>query len=163
DQTKQAVQLSTFQVSLNNSKPQCVLTNTVETLLSYRRLFNCFRFVIDSSQGSSTKPFLLIWLLEMDTQIYRMDISKLISLNYHHLNPSHCIKVLYQDCLRSDPDKKSITEAWERDLTIHSLALPNAICLKLLNVLIESTASLPASMRSVNGFYVGLLPLPQAL
>ena len=43
---------------------------------------------------------------------------------------------------------------WYRDLTVHSIELPESSCLSILQILINSTKTLPQSLRLVGDFYV---------
>jgi len=48
----------------------------------------------------------------------------------------------------------SLADKWNKDLTVHSLNLPEHMCCHLLGALARSTASLPKSLRHLDDFYV---------
>lgn len=113
---------------------------------------NYFRFVIEMRNGENKLvPVVVLSILDANSLMYHTSVTVEKSVAY----PRHVIKLLYKDCLREQ--NKSTGFGWRHDFTVHSIELPEALCLSILCILVDSTKHLPQSLRLVNNFYVGYL------
>uniref|UniRef100_W5LC11 E3 ubiquitin-protein ligase E3D n=1 Tax=Astyanax mexicanus TaxID=7994 RepID=W5LC11_ASTMX len=116
-----------------------------------------FRFSIQTPGGKSV---IMLWLLNTDTLIASFServrsCDSLISASDHHLDehqscPAVCaVKVLYLPCTQA---KHQAVNAWQKDITVHPLALPESTCEEILQLLTACTSTLPSSLRSMNSY-----------
>uniref|UniRef100_A0A3B1J8C3 E3 ubiquitin-protein ligase E3D n=1 Tax=Astyanax mexicanus TaxID=7994 RepID=A0A3B1J8C3_ASTMX len=114
-----------------------------------------FRFSIQTPGGKSV---IMLWLLNTDTLIASFServrsCDSLISASDHHLDehqscPAVCaVKVLYLPCTQA-----KAVNAWQKDITVHPLALPESTCEEILQLLTACTSTLPSSLRSMNSY-----------
>ncbi|XP_060778286.1 E3 ubiquitin-protein ligase E3D isoform X2 [Neoarius graeffei] len=122
-----------------------------------------FRFSIQTPDG---KAVIMLWLLNMDTLIASFSekaISSdiLISASDRHPNKHQsrqavrAIKVLYLPCTHGQQDEA--VDAWEKDISVHPLILPQGTCEEVLQLLRSSTKTLPSSLCSMNCYQVAYL------
>uniref|UniRef100_A0A3B1ISQ9 E3 ubiquitin-protein ligase E3D n=1 Tax=Astyanax mexicanus TaxID=7994 RepID=A0A3B1ISQ9_ASTMX len=117
-----------------------------------------FRFSIQTPGGKSV---IMLWLLNTDTLIASFServrsCDSLISASDHHLDehqscPAVCaVKVLYLPCTQAK--HQEAVNAWQKDITVHPLALPESTCEEILQLLTACTSTLPSSLRSMNSY-----------
>ncbi|XP_066539852.1 E3 ubiquitin-protein ligase E3D [Hoplias malabaricus] len=122
-----------------------------------------FRFSIQTPGG---KAMIMLWLLNTDALIASFcekarSSDSLISAADRHLDEHQsclalcAVKVLYLPCTPSKHHEA--VDAWEKDISVHPLALPQSTCEELLELLTACTSSLPASLRSMNSYQVAYL------
>ncbi|KAG9276322.1 E3 ubiquitin-protein ligase E3D [Astyanax mexicanus] len=122
-----------------------------------------FRFSIQTPGGKSV---IMLWLLNTDTLIASFServrsCDSLISASDHHLDehqscPAVCaVKVLYLPCTQAK--HQEAVNAWQKDITVHPLALPESTCEEILQLLTACTSTLPSSLRSMNSYQVAYL------
>ncbi|XP_061800756.1 E3 ubiquitin-protein ligase E3D [Nerophis lumbriciformis] len=119
---------------------------------------NFFHFCVQTPNG---KPFLLLWLLNSDSII--------ASIPQWSANPSTCLssslraaralKLLYIRCSHVDVEQQEVITSWEVNATGHPVVLPLKVCEELLQVIDDSNATLPASMRHMRAYEVAYLRL----
>lgn len=121
-----------------------------------------FRFSI---QTPGSKAVIMLWLLNTDTLLAFservMSSDDLISSGDAHSiqHPSHqavsVIKVLYLPC--AGCQHPEAVDAWEKDISVHPLILPQSTCEEVLDLLKSSTSTLPSSLRCMNCYQVAYL------
>ncbi|XP_018612427.2 E3 ubiquitin-protein ligase E3D isoform X1 [Scleropages formosus] len=125
--------------------------------LSYTQ--SMFRFSIQTPSG---KTFILLWLLNTDSLLAFLSdtaVGSEASNSGHRLGgklqscrATSAAKVLYLPCVPSM--HQEITDAWEKDVGVHPLTLPQSTCQEVLQLLRASTSSLPPSLQSMNSYQV---------
>ncbi|KAL4657445.1 E3 ubiquitin-protein ligase E3D isoform X2 [Arapaima gigas] len=123
-----------------------------------------FRFSIQTPSG---KAFILLWLLNTDSLIAFLSdtaVGSNASNSEDNLRGKHqsceassAAKVLYLPCVPTM--HQDITEAWEKDVGVHPLTLPQSTCQQMLQLLTASTSSLPPSLQTMNSYQVAFLRL----
>ncbi|XP_048115947.1 LOW QUALITY PROTEIN: E3 ubiquitin-protein ligase E3D [Alosa alosa] len=124
-----------------------------------------FRFSI---QGPSGTAAILLWVLNTDTLVASFpeipvsgDDTLIFPGDSCHPSEdrSRCavgaIKVLYLPCGPSM--HQDTVSAWEKDISVHTLTLPQTTCQEVLQLLRASTSSLPPSLRCMNSYQVAFM------
>ncbi|TRY93661.1 hypothetical protein DNTS_001117 [Danionella cerebrum] len=116
-----------------------------------------FRF---SVQTPDEKPVILLWLLNTDTLLASYPDTLLKPGDSRSIVPQTCqavkaVKVLYVLC--SDTKNKDVAEAWDKDISVHPLPLPESSCEDLQKLLLSSTSSLPSILCSMNSYQVAYM------
>ncbi|XP_072534953.1 E3 ubiquitin-protein ligase E3D isoform X2 [Salminus brasiliensis] len=123
-----------------------------------------FRFSIQTPGG---KAMIMLWLLNTDTLIASFSekarsSDSLISASDHHLDEHQsrlaacAVKVLYLPCTQGK--HQEAVNAWEKDISVHPLALPESTCEEVLQLLTTCTSTLPTSLRSMNSYQTHVWP-----
>ncbi|KAI0222331.1 hypothetical protein LSAT2_026421 [Lamellibrachia satsuma] len=156
-----AVRLYTHSLSLHAHGPQHVEDSAdfgvemAEILLHQRHQYNSFRFIVETTDPRDNRlvPYILLTVLDSNTLLYTGHMSgRGVKVK---VTPRPVLKLLYRDCIRRNT--ASLADKWNKDLTVHSLNLPEHMCCHLLDALASGTTSLPKSLRHLDGFYVGCL------
>ncbi|XP_064198507.1 E3 ubiquitin-protein ligase E3D isoform X1 [Anguilla rostrata] len=126
-----------------------------------------FRFSLQTPNG---KAFILLWLLNTDSLVASLSLPVVsgdasispgddVSVRAEHLScgASSAVKVLYLPC--APGLHQDITDAWEKDVSVHPLILPQTTCQEVMELLTSSTSSLPPSLRSMNCYQVAFMRL----
>ncbi|XP_026858722.2 E3 ubiquitin-protein ligase E3D isoform X1 [Electrophorus electricus] len=131
-------------------------------LLELSSAQSIFRFSI---QTPDCKSVIMLWLLNTDTLIASFSekvtsSNGLISSDRHLDEHQSCqaasaVKVLYLACNRAE--HQEAVDAWEKDISVHPLALPWSTCDELLQLLSSCTSTLPPSLSSMNSYQVAYL------
>ncbi|XP_061078925.1 E3 ubiquitin-protein ligase E3D isoform X1 [Conger conger] len=124
-----------------------------------------FRFSLQTPNG---KAFILLWLLNSDSLVASLSwpdvcgdssISTGDDVSVHadlSCGASSAVKVLYLPCA---PSPHHITDAWEKDVSVHPLILPQTTCQEVIQLLTCSNLSLPPSLRRMNSYQVAFMRL----
>ncbi|XP_053483740.1 E3 ubiquitin-protein ligase E3D [Ictalurus furcatus] len=145
------------------SRQQFLETALGSRLVELSSAQSIFRFSIQTPNG---KAVIMLWLLNMDTliasfseKVISSDI--LVSDSDRHPNKHQsckavmAIKVLYLPCTHGQRDEA--VDAWEKDISVHPLILPQSTCEEVLQLLSSSTETLPSSLCSMNCYQVAYL------
>ncbi|XP_053539156.1 E3 ubiquitin-protein ligase E3D [Ictalurus punctatus] len=145
------------------SRQQFLETALGSRLVELSSAQSIFRFSIQTPNG---KAVIMLWLLNMDTliasfseKVISSDI--LVSASDRHPNKHQsckavmAIKVLYLPCTHGQRDEA--VDAWEKDISVHPLILPQSTCEEVLQLLSSSTETLPSSLCSMNCYQVAYL------
>ncbi|KAJ0000116.1 hypothetical protein NQD34_011958 [Periophthalmus magnuspinnatus] len=131
----------------------CELSNSLST----------FHFSVQTPDG---KPFLLIWLLNNDSIIASIPwshIENVRSSSLDSLSPSpsasRSLKLLYISCSDAGIQQRDTVTNWEVNSIGHPLVLPMKVCEELQQLLDESNATLPTSLRCMQSYQVAYLRL----
>ncbi|XP_054637187.1 E3 ubiquitin-protein ligase E3D isoform X2 [Dunckerocampus dactyliophorus] len=110
-----------------------------------------FHFSVQTPNG---KPFLLLWLLNSDSIIVSVPEWSANPSTCHNSSPraARALKLLYVRCSRVDVEQQEIITSWEVNATGHPVVLPLKVCEELLQVIDDSNATLPASMRRMRAY-----------
>ncbi|KAJ8354069.1 hypothetical protein SKAU_G00216360 [Synaphobranchus kaupii] len=150
-------------------KPRCLfLEQTVAARLSeLSSTQSIFRFSLQTPNG---KAFILLWLLNTDSLVASLSLPAVsgdasispgddVSVHTQHLScgASSAVKVLYLPCAPSL--HQEITDAWEKDVGVHPLILPQSTCQEVMQLLASSTSRLPPSLRRMNSYQVAFMRL----
>uniref|UniRef100_A0A146ZWQ0 E3 ubiquitin-protein ligase E3D n=1 Tax=Fundulus heteroclitus TaxID=8078 RepID=A0A146ZWQ0_FUNHE len=148
--------------SLNRS---AFLERTVAArLLDLSNSLSSFHFSVQTPDG---KVFLLLWLLNGDSIIASVperlvgeegSISPPAPLS-PSLRAARALKLLYISCSDASAQQREIATSWEANSIGHAMVLPLKVCEELLQVMDESNATLPASMRCMRCYEVAYLRL----
>ncbi|KAM4736344.1 E3 ubiquitin-protein ligase E3D [Anableps anableps] len=148
--------------SLNRS---AFLERTVAArLLDLSNSLSSFHFSVQMPDG---KVFLLLWLLNGDSIIASVpetcvreesSVSPPAPLS-PSLRAARALKLLYISCSGASIQQREIVTSWEVNSIGHPVVLPLKVCEELLQVMDESNATLPASMRCMRSYEVAYLRL----
>nr|XP_057909348.1 E3 ubiquitin-protein ligase E3D [Doryrhamphus excisus] len=127
-------------------------------LTELSKSLSSFRFSVQTPNG---KPFLLLWLLNSDSIIASIPEWSANPSICHNSSPraARALKLLYVRCADVDVEQQQIIASWEVNATGHPVVLPPKVCEELLQVLDDSNATLPASMRRMRAYEVAYLRL----
>ncbi|XP_077455608.1 E3 ubiquitin-protein ligase E3D [Stigmatopora argus] len=114
-----------------------------------------------SVQTPSGKPFLLLWLLNRDSIMASVPewSDSTVTLQSHSVRVEKAIKLLYINCSHMGVQQQEVANSWEVNATGHTVVFPLKVCQELLQVIEESSATLPASMRHMKAYKVAYLRL----
>ncbi|KAG7469937.1 hypothetical protein MATL_G00134000 [Megalops atlanticus] len=124
-----------------------------------------FRFSLQTPSG---KPFILLWLLNSDSLVASHSSPAVcgdaliapgdgLRTKHRSCAASSAVKVLYLLCAPSM--HQDITDAWEKDVGVHPLVLPQTTCQEVMHLLTASTSCLPPSLRRMNSYQVAFMRL----
>ncbi|XP_077383328.1 E3 ubiquitin-protein ligase E3D [Festucalex cinctus] len=167
--TPEALRLYITQVvvesSVGDRKPESSFSRScfVERTLAARlaELSNSMSSFHFSVQTQSGNTFLLLWLLNSDSIIASVPEWS-ASTHTHHspsLRAARALKLLYIACGHMGIQQQDVATSWEVNATGHSVVLPLKVCEELLQVIEDSNATLPASMRHMRAYKVAYLRL----
>ncbi|XP_043118022.1 E3 ubiquitin-protein ligase E3D [Puntigrus tetrazona] len=122
-----------------------------------------FRFSI---QTPDDRAVLLLWLLNTDALVASfpdaaargdsfISAEELHPGEHQSCRAAQAVKVLYILC--SDSKLKDVVDAWEKDISVHPLPLPQSSCEELQKLLMSSTSRLPTFLRCMNSYQVAYL------
>ncbi|XP_013865161.1 E3 ubiquitin-protein ligase E3D [Austrofundulus limnaeus] len=173
--TQETVKLYITQVvvepAVGDGKPKaslnrfCFLERTVASrLLGLSNSISTFHFSVQTPDG---KAFLLVWLLNSDSIIASVpeecvgaeDPISPSDLCSPSLRATRALKLLYIPCSDTSIQQREIVSRWEVNAIGHPVVLPLTVCEELLQVMDDSNASLPASMRCMRSYKVAYLRL----
>ncbi|KAJ8290894.1 hypothetical protein GJAV_G00018930 [Gymnothorax javanicus] len=136
-------------------------------LVELSSTLSIFRFSLQTPNG---KAFILLWLLNTDSLVASLTLptdsgdasvspGDKVTGRIEHLSSgaSSAVKVLYLPC--SPSLHNDITNAWEKDVSVHPLILPPNTCQEMLQILTSNTSTLPPSLREMNSFQVAFMRL----
>ncbi|XP_061529815.1 E3 ubiquitin-protein ligase E3D isoform X1 [Phycodurus eques] len=109
-----------------------------------------------SVQTPSGKPFLLLWLLNTDSIVASVPEWSASSPTHHSpsLSAERALKLLFIACSHMGLQQQDIATSWEVNATGHPMVLPLKVCEELLQVIEDSNAALPGSMRHMRAYKV---------
>ncbi|XP_017268590.1 E3 ubiquitin-protein ligase E3D [Kryptolebias marmoratus] len=122
-----------------------------------------FHFSVQTPDG---KAFLLVWLLNSDSIVASLPEE---SIGSPHPDPdpgpdpdpafraTRALKLLFITCSDASIQQREIVSSWEVNSLGHPLVLPLKVCEELLQVMDDSNATLPASMRRMRSYKVAYL------
>ncbi|XP_063055675.1 E3 ubiquitin-protein ligase E3D [Engraulis encrasicolus] len=130
-----------------------------------------FRFSLQTPSG---KAAVLLWLLNTDTLVAWFPEKPVVSGGNGPLiplgdgrgdeeHPSRhavsAVKVLYLPCgaTNAPSSHRELISAWEKDISVHPLTLPETTCQEVVQLLQTSTSCLPPSLRSMNSYQVAYM------
>ncbi|KAJ8411491.1 hypothetical protein AAFF_G00162990 [Aldrovandia affinis] len=126
-----------------------------------------FRFALQTPNG---KAFILLWLLNADSLVASFSLPVVsgdasispgdgvrVGTEHPSCGASSAVKVLYLPCAPSM--HQDITDAWEKDVGVHPLTLPQTTCQEVMCLLTASTSCLPPSLRQMNSYQVAFMRL----
>ncbi|XP_077430662.1 E3 ubiquitin-protein ligase E3D [Vanacampus margaritifer] len=150
--------------SIGDRKPEssfsrsCFVERTVAARLA--ELSNSMSSFHFSVQTHSGKTFLLLWLLNSDSIIASIpEWSASTHIHSPSLRATRALKLLYISCCHMGIQQQDVATSWEVNATGHSVVLPLKVCEELLQVIEDSNAKLPASMRHMRAYKVAYLRL----
>ncbi|XP_008275838.1 E3 ubiquitin-protein ligase E3D [Stegastes partitus] len=151
-----------LEASLNRS---LFLEKTVAArLLELSSSLSTFHFSVQTPDG---KNFLLLWLLNSDSITVSVPeacfgVERSISSPAPH-SPSpraaRALKLLYISCSDTGFQQREVVASWEVSAIGHPVVLPLKVCEELQQVIHDSNATLPASMRCMTSYEVAYLRL----
>ncbi|XP_023136916.2 E3 ubiquitin-protein ligase E3D [Amphiprion ocellaris] len=150
------------EASLNRS---LFLERTVAArLLELSNSLSTFHFSVQTPDG---KNFLLLWLLNSDSITVSVPEAcfgverSISSPDLHSPSPraARALKLLYISCSDADLQQREVVASWEVNALGHPVVLPLKVCEELLQVIEDSNATLPASMRCMTSYEVAYLRL----
>ncbi|CAL1610593.1 unnamed protein product [Knipowitschia caucasica] len=121
-----------------------------------------FHFSVQTPDG---KAFLLIWLLNSDSIVASVPWSHIKSegSDSDPLSPplsiTRALKLLYISCSDTGIQQREMLTNWEANSVGHALVLPVKVCEELQQVMDESNATLPLSLRRMQSYQVAYLRL----
>ncbi|XP_030012976.1 E3 ubiquitin-protein ligase E3D [Sphaeramia orbicularis] len=157
--------------SVGDRRPEVSMNRSlfVERIVAARMLElsnsqSTFRFSVQTPDG---KAVLLLWLLNSDSlvasisQTHAEGERSTSSSDPHSPSPraSPALKLLYICCSDADSQQRDIITSWEVSAVGHPVVLPLKVCEELLQVVCDSNATLPASMRCMRSYQVAYLRL----
>lgn len=133
-------------------------------LLGLSNSLSTFHFSVQTPDG---KAFLLLWLLNSDSIIASVPETcvggerPIRSPSLHTPVPraARALKLLYVACSSTSIQQRDIVSSWEVNMIGHPVVLPLKVCEELLQVIEDSNATLPASMRCMRSYEVAYLRL----
>ncbi|XP_068616614.1 E3 ubiquitin-protein ligase E3D [Brachionichthys hirsutus] len=133
-------------------------------LMHLSNTLSTFHFSVQTPDG---KAVLLVWLLNTDSitaSIPETSISgdrPVSALPLHSPSPgaARAVKLLYTACSHSGLQQRDIVRSWEVNAIGHPVVLPLKVCEELLQVLDDSNATLPASLRRMRSYEVAYMRL----
>ncbi|KAK2844178.1 hypothetical protein Q5P01_010837 [Channa striata] len=133
-------------------------------LLGLSNSLSTFHFSVQTPDG---KAFLLLWLLNSDSIIASVPETcvggerPISSPSLHTPVPraARALKLLYVACSSTSIQQRDIVSSWEVNMIGHPVVLPLKVCEELLQVIEDSNATLPASMRCMRSYEVAYLRL----
>ncbi|XP_037533242.1 E3 ubiquitin-protein ligase E3D [Nematolebias whitei] len=144
-------------------KTSWFLERTVSSrLLGLSTSLCTFHFTLQAPDG---KAFLLVWLLNSDSIIASVpeeDVRAEVAppdLDSPSLRATRALKLLYITCSDASIQQKEIVSSWEVSAIGHPVVLPLKVCEELLQVIDDSNATLPVSMRCMRSYKVAYLRL----
>lgn len=157
--------------SEGNRRPEDSLSRSLflerivaDKLLELSNSLSTFHFSVQKPDG---KAFLLIWLLNSDsfvTSIPRSHIENEMSDSSSQdrrpsLSVTRALKLLYIACSNTSIQQRDIATNWEVNSIGQPLVLPLKVCEELQQVMDESNATLPTSLRCMQSYQVAYLRL----
>ncbi|XP_036931530.1 E3 ubiquitin-protein ligase E3D [Acanthopagrus latus] len=157
--------------AVGDREPEASLNRSlfVERTLAARLLglsssMSTFHFSVQTPDG---KAVLLLWLLNSDSITATVPKTcvggerSISSLALHSPSPraARALKLLYTNCSHTGAEQRDIVTSWEVNAIGHPVVLPLTVCEELLQVMDDSNATLPASMRCMRSYEVGYLRL----
>lgn len=133
-------------------------------LLGLSSSLSTFHFSVQTPDG---KAFLLLWLLNSDSITVSVPETSvggersISSPALHSPSPraARALKLLYTTCSHTGVEQRDIVTSWEVNAIGHPVVLPLKVCEELLQVIDDSNATLPASMRCMRSYEVAYLRL----
>ncbi|XP_057691160.1 E3 ubiquitin-protein ligase E3D isoform X1 [Corythoichthys intestinalis] len=118
-----------------------------------------------SVQTPSGKPFLLLWLLNSDSIMASVPGWSDCTVTHHSpsVRAAKAIKLLYIDCSHMGVQQQAVATSWEVNATGHAVVFPLKVCEELLQVIEDSSATLPYSMRHMKAYKLLLRKLKLSL
>ncbi|XP_076593533.1 E3 ubiquitin-protein ligase E3D isoform X1 [Chaetodon auriga] len=134
-------------------------------LLGLSSSMSTFHFSVQTPDG---KAFLLLWLLNSDSITVSVPETSvggersISSPALHSPSPraARALKLLYTTCSHTGVEQRDIVTSWEVNAIGHPVVLPLKVCEELLQVIDDSNATLPASMRCMRSYEYNLIPSP---
>ncbi|XP_037129847.1 E3 ubiquitin-protein ligase E3D [Syngnathus acus] len=151
--------------SVGDTKPELSLTRSrflektvAARLAELSNSMSSFHFSVQTETG---KTFLLLWLLNSDSIIGSVPEWSASTHTHHSPSPkvARALKLLYIACSQMGAQQQDVATSWEVNATGHSVVLPLKVCEELLQVIEDSNATIPASMRHMRAYKVAYLQL----
>ncbi|KAM9353160.1 E3 ubiquitin-protein ligase E3D [Symphorus nematophorus] len=159
------------ELAVGDRKPESSLNRSLflertmaARLLGLSNSLSTFHFSVQTPDG---KAFLLLWLLNSDSITASVPQTcvggerSISSPALHSPSPraARALKLLYTACSHTGTQQRDIVTSWEVNAIGHPVVLPLNVCEELLQVMDDSNATLPASMRCMRSYEVAYLRL----